>query len=220
MIRVFICDDQVVVCDGLEMILSADNEIEVVGKAYEGGEALRLIPQAHPDVVLMDLKMPGVNGIQATREIKEKYPNLKVLVLTTFGEDEWVFDAIRSGAAGYLLKGTPRLELIKAVKGTATGKTHVDPEVAGKLFGHVAQSQPVKGTRLIECLSEREREVLVLLAQGLTNAEIADRLYLSRGTVRNYVSAILNKLGVEDRTQAALIAVRHGLVDCDLMDSG
>ncbi len=212
MIRVLVCDDQAVVTDGLELILNADPEIQVVGTAHDGAEALLVIPQAKPDLVLMDLKMPGMNGIQATREISQKYPDLKVLVLTTFGDDEWVFDAIRSGAAGYLLKGTPRQELIKAVKGTVSGQTHVDPAVAGKLLSHIAQNPTRQETGVADELSERELEILQLLAQGLTNAEIADRLYLTRGTVRNYVSAILAKLGVEDRTQAALIAVKHGLV--------
>ncbi len=212
MIKVLVCDDQVVVTDGLELILSADPEIQVVGAAHDGAEALLAIPVVKPDLVLMDLKMPGMNGIQATREISQKYPGIKVLVLTTFGDDEWVFDAIRSGAAGYLLKGTPRQELIKAVKGTVSGQTHVDPAVAGKLLSHIAQSQTPQQTSVADELSERELEILQALAQGLTNAEIADRLYLTRGTVRNYVSAILAKLGVEDRTQAALIAVKHGLV--------
>ena len=134
-------------------------------------------------------------------------------MLTTFGDDEWVFDAIRSGAAGYLLIGTPRAELIEAVKGTIRGDTHIDPEVAGKLLTHVAQSPSAQETTITEDLSERELEVLKLIAQGFTNAEIAERLFLTRGTVRNYVSAVLAKLEVEDRTQAAILAVRHGLVD-------
>ncbi|MFM8322981.1 MAG: response regulator [Chloroflexota bacterium] len=213
MIRVLICDDQAVVRDGLEMILDADPEIEVVGAAADGLEAVEKVQLARPDVVLMDLKMPGMNGIQATQAIHHRFPHIKVLVLTTYGDDEWVFDAIRSGAAGYLLKGTPRLDLVKAVKGTAEGRTHVDPEVAGKLFAHVAQAAPEQGSTLAETLSERELDVLRLLAQGLTNAEIAERLFLTRGTVRNYISAILSKLGVEDRTQAALIALRYGLID-------
>jgi DNA-binding NarL/FixJ family response regulator len=210
---VLICDDQAVVCDGLEMILNADPEIEVVGVAYDGAEALEAIPGTDPDLVLMDLKMPGMNGIQATRQIRQEYPQVKVLVLTTFGDDEWLFDAIRSGASGYLLKGTPRLELVRAVKGTTLGETHVDPGVAGKLFSQVAQSSTHGETTVAQDLSERELEVLKLLASGLTNAEIAERLHLTRGTVRNYVSAILAKLDVDDRTQAALIAVRHGLVE-------
>ena len=215
MIRVFICDDQVVVCDGLEMILNSDPEIQVVGMAYNGVEALETIPTAKPDIVLMDLKMPVMNGIQATREIRQHYPAIKVLVLTTYGDDEWVFDAIRAGASGYLLKGTPRAELIKAVKGTAKGETHVDPGVAGKLFSHVAKSSAEHDTTVANGLSERELEILKLLAKGRTNAEIAQSLFLTKGTVRNYVSAILTKLGVEDRTQAAILAVRHGLVDSD-----
>ncbi|HUV92970.1 MAG TPA: response regulator transcription factor [Anaerolineales bacterium] len=216
MIRVFICDDQAVVCDGLEMILNADPQIEVVGTAYDGAEAMEYIPIVKPDVVLMDLKMPGMNGIQATREIRRKYPHIRVLVLTTYSDDEWVFDAIRSGASGYLLKGTPHAELTNAVKGTAAGDTHIDPGVAGKLFSQVARSTPVANTTVVQDLSERELEVLKLLAGGLTNAEIAESLYLTKGTVRNYVSSILAKLDVEDRTQAAILAMRHGLVDMGL----
>jgi DNA-binding NarL/FixJ family response regulator len=195
------------------MILNADPEIEVVGLAYDGAEALDLIPTTQPDVVLMDLKMPGMNGIHATREISKRFPETKVLVLTTFGEDEWVFDAVRSGADGYLLKGTPREKLVAAVKGTAAGETHIDPAVGGKLLAQVAKNTSPEDTTLTADLSERELDVLRLLAQGLTNAEIAERLYLTRGTVRNYVSAILTKLGVEDRTQAAILALRHGLVE-------
>jgi DNA-binding NarL/FixJ family response regulator len=194
------------------MILEADPELEVVGLTYDGSEALELIPKAKPDLVLMDLKMPVMNGIHATREIKKRHPEIKVLVLTTFGEDEWVFDAVRSGADGYLLKGTPRDKLVAAVKGTAAGEAYIDPEVGGKLLAQVARNSTLSETTVTADLSERELEVLKLLAGGLTNAEIAERLFLTRGTVRNYVSAILNKLDVEDRTQAAILAIRHGLV--------
>jgi len=213
-IRVLICDDQWIVCEGLEAILDADDEIEVVGMAYDGAEALDKISEVRPDVVLMDLKMPGMNGIQATQRIRREYPDVKVLVLTTYGADEWVVDAIRSGAAGYLLKGTPRAALVAAVKGTARGSTHVDPAVAGTLFAHVV-SRPLSQPRLAigNDLSEREMDVLRLLARGLTNGQIAARLYLSEGTVRNYVSSILTKLDVEDRTQAAVLALRAGVVD-------
>jgi DNA-binding NarL/FixJ family response regulator len=211
MLRVLICDDQDVVREGLQAILKTASGIEVVGAARDGAEALELIPTTQPDVVLMDLKMPGMNGIQATREICARYPAVRVLVLTTYDADEWVFDAIRSGAAGYLLKDTPREQLVEAIRGTATGKTHVDPNVAGKLFNQVAQSPSAAETSVADNLSEREREVLGLLAHGLSNADIAARLYLSEGTVRNYVSAIFTKLGVTDRTQAAVLALRHGL---------
>jgi DNA-binding NarL/FixJ family response regulator len=213
MIRVLICDDQAIVCEGLRVILGTAPGIEVVGVVYDGAQALELIPETKPAVVLMDLKMPGMNGIQATRLIREQHPGVRVLVLTTYDADEWVFDAIRSGASGYLLKDTPREELIAAVKDTAEGKTRIDPTVAGKLFAHIAQSAPAPNTSLANSLSDRERDVLRLLARGLSNAEIAKRLHLSEGTVRNYVSAILEKLGVSDRTQAAVLALQYGLVD-------
>jgi len=214
MIRVLICDDQWIVCEGLEAILGDDPEIQVVGIAHDGAEALEQIPETKPDVVLMDLKMPGMNGIQATVRIRERYPQVKVLVLTTYGADEWVFDAVRSGAAGYLLKGTPRAMLLEAVKGTAAGQSYVDPAVAGRLLGQIAQQTvPPPNQAILDALSERELDVLRLLARGLSNAEIAGRLYLSQGTVRNYVSSVLSKLQVADRTQAAVLALRYGLVD-------
>jgi two-component system, NarL family, response regulator LiaR len=163
--------------------------------------------------VLMDLKMPVMNGVQATRQITMKHPEVKVLVLTTYGADEWVLDALRSGAAGYLLKGTPRENLITAVKGTAAGNSYIDPQVAGKLLKSLSPPQdPVERALLLAKLSERELDVLRLLAQGVSNTDIAKQLYLTHGTVRNYVSSILNKLNVEDRTQAALLATRYDLV--------
>lgn len=213
MIRVLVCDDQVVVADGLEMILNADSEIEVVALAYGGAEAIAKAGKTHPDLILMDLNMPGINGIQATREILKEQPQIKILVLTTFGDDAWVFDAVRSGAAGYLLKGTPRDKLIKAVKGTAAGESFIDPAVGAKLLSHIASRPMPQASTIGRELSQREMEILQLLARGLTNAEIADQLHLTKGTVRNYVSSVLAKLGVEDRTQAAILAIRHGLVD-------
>ncbi|HEY45066.1 MAG TPA: response regulator transcription factor [Anaerolineae bacterium] len=215
MIRVLICDDQDIVRQGLEVILSTASSIEVVGAAEDGAQALELVSQTQPDVVLMDLKMPGMNGIVATQRICDQFPEVKVLVLTTYDADEWVFDAIRSGASGYLLKDTPREELIRAIEGTASGKTHIDPDVAGKLLAHTARTTPAPKTKIVEELSEREVEVLKLLARGLSNADIAQRLFLSEGTVRNYVSAILAKLDVADRTQAAILALRYGLVDAN-----
>jgi DNA-binding NarL/FixJ family response regulator len=212
--RVLICDDQWIVCEGLEAIIETDPDLKVVGIAHDGTEALDLVAALEPDVVLMDLRMPGMNGIQATRAITAAHPQVRVLVLTTYGADEWVFDAIRSGADGYLLKGTPRHVLLDAIKGTAAGQTHVDPAVAGSLFKQVTQSgRKPPQTRVLDALSERELDVLRLLARGLSNAEIASQLSLSQGTVRNYVSAILAKLEVSDRTQAALLALRYGVVD-------
>jgi two-component system, NarL family, response regulator LiaR len=210
-IRVLICDDQAVVREGLRAILGTEADLQVVGLACNGAEALALLPQLQPDLVLMDLKMPEMNGIQATRLIREKHPAVKVLVLTTYDADEWVFDAIRSGADGYLLKDTPREGLVAAIKGTLSGGTHVDPQVAGKLFRRVSQGGPPPDAGVFASLSERERDVLGLLARGMSNTEIASRLYLSEGTVRNYVSAIFAKLGVTDRTQAAVMALQAGL---------
>ena len=213
MIKVLICDDQWVVCEGLKAILSTDRELEVVGLAADGAEALEMISRIRPDIVLMDLKMPVMNGIQATHRIRRQYPDVKVLVLTTYDADEWVFDAIRSGANGYLLKGTPRPDLIAALKNTVQGKTPIDPDVAGKLFTHIARDAAAPDSSIVDLLSEREKEVLGLLGRGLSNADIAARLFLSEGTVRNYVSAIFAKLDVSDRTQAAVLAIRSGLSD-------
>jgi len=209
--KIIICDDQAVVRDGLELLLSLEKDIQVVGCAQDGAEAIELTAQHQPDLVLMDLKMPGMNGIEATRQIRARFPQVKVLVLTTYDDDEWVFDAIRAGANGYLLKDTPREKVIEAIRGTLAGKSFVDPSVAGKLLAQVSSQQTHPTSLLTEKLTERETDVLRLLAKGLTNAEIAARLYLSEGTVRNHVSAILEKLGVSDRTQAAVIAIQHGL---------
>lgn len=215
MIRVLICDDQAIVCEGLQVILESDPTVQVVGVAHDGAQALEKISQTNPDLVLMDLKMPGMNGIHATREIRQRYPAIHVLVLTTYDADEWVFDAIRSGAAGYLLKNTAPADLLAAVKGTVQGKTHIDPEVAGKLFTQIQRSETTISTDAVEIekLSDREREILELMAKGQNNRQIAERLFLSEGTVRNYVSSIFAKLNVSDRTQAALIAARYGLLN-------
>jgi DNA-binding NarL/FixJ family response regulator len=213
MYRVLICDDQEIVCEGLEKILSSDPDIEVVGLAYDGAQAVEKLEENHPDLILMDLKMPIMNGIQATRIIKKRFPKIHVLVLTTYDDDEWVFDAIRSGANGYLLKDTPRSGLIEAVKGTLEGKSFVDPNVTGKLLQNIAHSIPTKEKTPVNMFSEREKEILSLLAQGLSNADIAHQLFLSEGTIRNYTSTIFAKLGVSDRTQAAVAAIRYGLVD-------
>lgn len=212
-IRVLICDDQDLVCEGMKAILSTAAGIEVVGVARDGAQALELIPTVSPDVALMDLKMPVMNGVQATRRIRQEFPDVKVLVLTTYSDDQWLFDAIRSGASGYLLKDAPREALLAAIKGTYQGRAHIDPEVAGRLLDHIAQAGAAPDTGVLEALSEREREVLRLLANGLSNGDIAARLFLSEGTVRNYVSAIFAKLNVADRTQAAVLAIRYGLVE-------
>ena len=209
--KVIICDDQAIVRDGLEMMLKLEPDIEVVGIAGDGAAAVDMVGEKRPDLVLMDLKMPVMNGVEATRQIRAKYPEVKILVLTTYDEDEWVFDAIRAGAMGYLLKDTPRTDLLKAVRGTVAGKTYVDPAVAGKILQQASSQQTRPATLITDKLTEREIEILSLIARGFNNADITNRLFLSEGTVRNHVSVILSKLGVSDRTQAAVIAIQHGL---------
>jgi DNA-binding NarL/FixJ family response regulator len=209
--KVVICDDQAIVRDGLEMLLKLEPDIEVVGVAEDGAEAVDMVAKKKPDLVLMDLKMPVMNGVEATRQIRAKYPEVEVLVLTTYDDDEWVFDAVQAGASGYLLKDTPRGEVVKAIRGTIAGKTYVDPSVAGKVLRQASSHQTQPATLITSKLTDREIDVLRLIAKGLNNTDIADRLFLSEGTVRNHVSAILAKLGVSDRTQAAVIAIQHGL---------
>ncbi len=213
MIKVLICDDQEVVCQGLKAILGTSENLQVVGIANNGMEALELLEIQTVDVVLMDLKMPVMNGIHATKAIKEKFPEVKVLVLTTYDADAWLFDAIRNGAEGYLLKDTSREALIQAIEEIVAGSTPVDSKVAGKLFHQLARQAMPGDSTLGQDLSVREKEILKLITHGMANAEIAQTLFLSEGTVRNYVSAILEKLEVEDRTQAAVLALRFGLVE-------
>ncbi|CAN5663816.1 response regulator transcription factor [soil metagenome] len=215
MIRLILCDDQEIVTEGMTLILGAVADFSVVGVAHDGAAAVDLVANLKPDIVLMDLRMPILNGIQATRQLHEQFPEVRVLVLTTYDDDEWVFDAIRAGAAGYLLKDTPREHIIAAIRGTVAGSTYVDPKVAAKLFAHVAH--PEAATRLhghmALNLSDREREILKLLTEGRNNADIAEHLHLSKGTVQNYISNLFVKLEVTDRTQAVLLALRYGLVE-------
>lgn len=213
MINLIICDDQEVVCQGLQAILSTSEAINVLGIANNGVGLIEKIELKAPHVVLMDLKMPVMNGLQATKEIKQKYPQVKVLVLTTYDADAWVFDAIRNGADGYLLKDASKEKLIEAIINVSKDSTPVDEKVAGKLFAKIAKSAQKSETLVGKNLTDREREILGLIANGRSNAEIAQEIFLSEGTVRNYVSAILEKLKVEDRTQAAVVALRYGIVD-------
>lgn len=209
--KVIICDDQAIIRDGLELLLKLESDIEVAGLASDGFEAVQMVEQEPPDLVLMDLKMPGMNGVEATRRIRTHHPQVKVLVLTTYNNDEWVFDAIRAGASSYLLKDTPREAVLDAVRGTVAGDSFVDPAVAGKLLNQIASKQVLPTSVITDELTQRETEVLRYLARGLSNAEIADKMHLSKGTVRNHVSAIFAKLDVTDRTQAAILAIRHGI---------
>lgn len=208
--KILLCDDQAVIRDGLEMLLNLEKDMQVIGSASDGAEAIELAAQKGPDLILMDLKMPGTNGIEATREIRARFPEIKILVLTTYDDNEWVFDAIHAGASGYLLKDTPRQKIVEAIRGTMDGKSFLDPSVAGKLMNQVASNQTQPASVLAKRLTERELDVLRLIAKGFNNSDIAAQLHLSEGTVRNHVSAILEKLNVSDRTQAAVIAIQHG----------
>jgi NarL family two-component system response regulator LiaR len=205
-IRVLIVDDHSVVRQGLEMFLALDEELEVVGEAKNGVEALRLARELKPDVVLMDLLMPVMDGIAATGAIRRELPETEVIALTSVLEDRAIVDAIRAGAIGYLLKDTEADELRRAIKAAAAGQVQLSPEVARRLM------QEMRVPKDPEPLTEREREVLRLLARGRSNKEIAAELVIGEKTVKTHVSNILGKLGLLDRTQAALYAVKHGLV--------
>ncbi len=211
MIRVLVVDDQQVVANGMRMLLNAHSNIEVSGVAYNGADAVARVAQNPPDVVLMDLKMPIMNGIQAIQALHQSHPDLPVVALTTYDEDEWVVDAIRAGAAGYLLKDSRTEDIVAAIEGVIAGRTPVSPAVATKLFQYVQFGMPQPSTFNVD-LSERELAILRLLASGLTNTDIADRLSLAEGTVRNHLTTIFAKLGVTDRAQATALAWRHGLV--------
>lgn len=208
MIRVLIADDHAVVRQGLRTFLELQDEIEVAGEAANGAEALREIERLEPDVVLMDLVMPGVDGVEAIREIRERGLATRVIVLTTFADDDKLFPAVRAGAAGYLLKDVEPAELVSAIRAVHEGRAPVDPAVAGRLLEDVAERRDDRAGSL----TAREREVLALIAGGRPNKVIARELGVSEKTVKTHVSNILGKLGLADRTQAALYAVRAGLV--------
>ena len=222
MTRVLIVDDQQIVRQGLGVILQHQPDIEVVGYAADGLEALEQVAACQPDVVLMDLKMPRLNGIQATARIRQQFPAVKVVVLTTYDSEDWIFDAIRSGAGGYLLKDSDSEEIIAAVQGAAIGEVRLDPAIAGKVLQEFNRLKGVLSPRgpqtygaqqlpPIEELTERELEILQEMVQGKSNREIAQSLFLAEGTVKNYVSVIISKLQANDRTQAAVLALKRGL---------
>lgn len=210
--QILICDDQDIIAEGLKLILESQPDFEVA-TASDGAMAVEKVADYAPDIVLMDLNMPIMNGVKATEAIKQRFPDVKVLILTTYGDDEWLFDAIRSGADGYLLKDIPHTKLFDAIRSTIAGETHIDPKVARKMFNHVAHRTPAPDTQLLKKLNDREVEILKLISRGYTNAEISRTIHLSEGTVRNYISALFSKLNVSDRTQAALLGLRYGLTD-------
>lgn len=216
-IRILIVDDQALFREGLRTLLSVQSDFEVVGEAASGEEALLLAARLQPTVVLMDLRMPGLDGVAATRRLHATRPNCRVIVLTTFDDDEYVFEALRAGALGYLLKDAPSEKLVEAIRAAARGESFLQPSVAAKVvaeFARLAEAAPAhrSAESLVEPLSERELEVLHLVANGATNKEIAAALVIAEGTVKNHLTNILAKLQVSDRTQAALKARDLGLI--------
>ncbi len=210
-IRVLVVDDHVVVRQGLRTFLEVQDDIEVVGEAGDGGSAVEQAEVLRPDVILLDLLMPGVDGIEVMRRLRDRGNPARVLVITSFTEPAKVVPAIRAGAAGYLYKDVEPGGLVQAVRAVHTGQVLLAPEVAATLLA--GESGEEGGTQAAGSLTEREREVLAELARGRSNREIARALVVSEKTVKTHVSSILMKLGLADRTQAALYAVRHGLVD-------
>jgi DNA-binding NarL/FixJ family response regulator len=213
-LRVLLADDQALVRSGFQMILSAQPEIEVVGEAEDGRQAIDLANRLSPDVILMDVRMPGMDGLEATRRLVSTGTAARVLILTTFDLDEYVYEAIRAGASGFLLKDVRPAQLVDAIRVVAAGDALLAPAVTRRLIAEFARQRPrVRPTpeRLSE-LTPRETEVLRLVAEGLSNTEIADRLVLSDETVKTHVSRVLGKLGLRDRTQAVVAAYESGLV--------
>jgi DNA-binding NarL/FixJ family response regulator len=214
-IRILLVDDQPLFREGLRTLLSVHSDFEVVGEAGNGEEALKLARSLLPSVVLMDLQMPLLDGVAATRRLKAEQPQCRVIVLTTFDDDEMVFDGLRAGALGYLLKDVPSEKLGEAIRAAARGESFLQPSVAAKVVAEFARltSKPTMNAKaLAEPLSDREFEILRLIADGARNQEIAGTLFLAEGTVKNHITNILGKLGVRDRTQAALKARRIGLI--------
>jgi DNA-binding NarL/FixJ family response regulator len=213
-IRVLIVDDQALFREGLHTLLSVQAGIEVVGEANNGEEALHLVAQTSPDVVLMDMRMPVMSGITATRRIKVEFPHVRVIALTTFDDDEYVFEGLRAGASGYLLKDVSIQKLVEAIQAAVHGGGVLEPSIALKVIEAVARQAQVNPDQqpLIEPLTFRELDVLRLMTEGMSNKEIAEKLVVTEGTVKNHVSNIISKLSVRDRTQAALRAKELRLV--------
>lgn len=210
-IRLVLVDDHRVVRQGLKAFLATETDIEVVGEATNGREAVEVVGNLQPDVVLMDLVMPELDGIGATAAIKERWPGVDVIAMTSFIEDEKVFGAMRAGAGGYVLKDADPDEVVKAIRSAAAGEVHLDPRVARRLMEELNPRKPKHATPQ-ETLSEREIEVLKLVARGYSNQGIAEQLIISPKTAKTHVSNILSKLGLASRTQAAVYALNEGLV--------
>jgi DNA-binding NarL/FixJ family response regulator len=213
-IRVLLCDDQVLVRKGFRLILEGREDLEVVGEAEDGAQAIELARRRRPDVILMDVRMPRLDGVEATRRLVEAGSAARVLILTTFDLDEYVYEALRAGASGFLLKDVEPSQLVDAIRVVARGEALLAPTVTRRLldrFAHALPGSPGEPPAELASLTDREREVLGLLASGLSNAELAERLFLSETTVKTHVSSILRKLGLRDRVQAVVVAYQAGL---------
>ena len=218
MTRILIVDDQELFRDSLSIIMKSSDEIEVTGAVASVDEALASIRETMPDAVLMDIRMPGKDGVEGTRLIKNRYPNVKVIVLTTFDDDEYVYGALKYGASGYLLKGCSKAELMEAIHLALSGGAMINPEIATKVirqFSEMARREDIilVSDELADLLNESELKIIRAVGRGLSNREISTTLYLSEGTVRNYISSILMKLELRDRTQLAIWAVQKGMAD-------
>ena len=216
-IRVLIVDDHAVVRQGLRMFIEMQNDMQVLGEASNGNEAVEMSARLRPDVILLDLVMPEMDGVEATQRILKNNPQTRVLILTSFGEDDKVFPAVRAGAQGYLLKDIQPSDLVQAIRETRQGKTQLHPDIARRLMMAVSQdtidkkAPSASPSKELDILTDREREVLDLIARGASNREIAEKMVISEKTVKTHVSNLLDKLSLEDRTRAAIWALKHGL---------
>lgn len=215
-IRVILADDHAVVREGTRQLLEREPDIEVVGEATNGSEAVRMVEHLHPKVVVMDVRMPGMGGVEATKAIKSRFTDVEVLVMTAYEDDEFIFTLLEAGASGYLLKTAPVKELVKAIREVAEGQSALDPSIARKVLRQFTDGGPrKKQEEFYEALTEREQEVLRLLAEGKTNKEIAEVLIISDRTVQTHLSNIFGKMGVSTRTEAVLEAIRRGWLSVD-----
>lgn len=214
MIRVAIVDDQEILRQGMKIILSAQEDMEITGEGCNGMEAYRLCEAHAVDIMLMDIKMPVMDGVEATRRIKRDFPNTKVIILTTFDEDEFIFEGLKNGASGYLLKDASPDNIIEAIRNVHRGGAQIQPSVAAKVVDRLREVNHHEGERdpRIGRLTERERDIVQLVGQGKNNREIADELFITEGTVKNHISNILVKLELRDRTQLAIFAVKNRLI--------
>jgi len=208
LIQILLVEDQTLMRQGLKTILDLEPGLRVIGEASDGESGVQLALELRPDVILMDVQMPRLNGVEAAAQLCRQWPEAKVIILTTFDRDDYVFQGVRAGALGYLLKDAPATKLIETIRRVHAGEVFIQPEIASRALREMMRPSPATA----EPLSEREREVLVLLAQGTSNKDMAEKLFITEGTVKNHVSNILAKLQAENRTQAADIARRQGLV--------